>query len=301
MSLRLNRRSFLALVPSLALVRSRRQVAVTMDDVNWAAIPEPFAESALARILEAVGSRKAALLVIGRNVENATGRRILEAWSGAGHVIGNHTYDHRPLYQAGPRAFIEAIEKNEPLVAGYPTFRRWFRFPQLKEGDSREARDAVRSFLDRTGYHNAHVTIDTSDWYYDQRLRQRLETNSNYPVEKFREPYIRHVLDRARYYDGLSVDVLGRSVRHTLLVHYNLLNALFLRDVLDALASEGFDTIDAEEAYEDPVHRTRVDTLPAGESLLWSIAHATGKYEARLRYPGEDGNYEKPLLDDVGL
>ncbi|HEY7699470.1 MAG TPA: hypothetical protein VIE88_13695, partial [Vicinamibacteria bacterium] len=75
MSLRLNRRSFLALVPSLALVRSRRQVAVTMDDVNWAAIPEPFAESALARILEAVGSRKAALLVIGRNVENATGRR----------------------------------------------------------------------------------------------------------------------------------------------------------------------------------------------------------------------------------
>jgi peptidoglycan/xylan/chitin deacetylase (PgdA/CDA1 family) len=301
MTVRLSRRSFLALVPSLALVRSSRRVAVTMDDVNWAAIPEPFAESALARILEATGSRKAALLVIGRNVENITGRRILEAWSGAGHVIGNHTYDHRPLYQAGPEAFIDSIERNEPLLASYSTFRKWFRFPQLKEGDSREARDAVRAFLDRTGYRNAQVTIDTSDWYYDQRLRQRLESNPNYPVANFREPYIRHVLDRARYYDGLSVDVLGRSVRHTLLVHYNLLNALFLKDVLEALASQGFDTIDADEAYEDPVHRTRADTLPAGESLLWSIAHASGKYEARLRYPGEDGDYEKPLLDDLGL
>jgi hypothetical protein len=132
-------------------------------------------------------------------------------------------------------------------------------------------------------------------------LRQKLEGNPSYPVENFREPYIRHILDRARYYDGLGVDVLGRSVRHTILVHYNLINALFLKDVLDALRSEGFDTIDAEEAYRDPAHQTRVDTLPAGESLLWSLAHATGKYESRLRYPGEDGDYEKPVLDDLGL
>jgi hypothetical protein len=44
-----------------------------------------------------------------------------------------------------------------------------------------------------------------------------------------------------------------------------------------------------------------VDAIPAGESLIWSIAHASGKYEDRLRYPGEDGEYEKPLLDRLGL
>lgn len=297
----LSRRSFLALIPSFALARSRCPMAVTMDDVHWAVIPEPYSESALARILEAVGKKKAALFAIGKNVDNPTGRTILEAWSGAGHFIGNHTYGHDPLYRVGPDAFIDSIARNEPILESYPRFRKWFRFPQLKEGDTRETRDAVRIYLEGRGYRNAHVTIDTSDWYYDQRLRQTLENNPSFPVETFREPYIRHILDRASFYDRLGVDLLGRSVCHTLLIHYNLINTLFLKDVLDALATDGWETIDVDEAYEDPVHQKRVDTLPAGESLLWSIAHASGEYEARLRYPGEDGEYEKPLLDELGL
>jgi hypothetical protein len=39
--------------------------------------------------------------------------------------------------------------------------------------------------------------------------------------------------------------------------------------------------------------------LPAGESILWSLAK-----QARvphLRYPAEDDVYEKPILDKLGL
>jgi peptidoglycan/xylan/chitin deacetylase (PgdA/CDA1 family) len=138
-------------------------MAVTMDDVHWAAIPEAFSESVLPRILEALGSTKAALFVVGRHVENEKGRWILSEWSRAGHFIGNHTYDHQPIYGAGPEAFVQGIERNETVIESFPTFRKWFRFPQLKEGDSRDVRDVVREYLSRRGYRNAHVTIDASD------------------------------------------------------------------------------------------------------------------------------------------
>ena len=32
--------------------------------------------------------------------------------------------------------------------------------------------------------------------------------------------------------------------------------------------------------------------LPAGQSLVWSLAKADGSFEKLLRYPGEDGDYE---------
>jgi peptidoglycan-N-acetylglucosamine deacetylase len=297
----MTRRSFLALVPALALAPAGRRVVITMDDANWAAVPEPYTASVLPRILAALGKTKAVLFVVGRNVDNETGKRILSSWSDSGHFIGNHTYEHAPLYRVGPEAFVRDIARNEPVVQGYPTFRRWFRFPQLKEGDTREARDAVRKYLDESGYRNGHVTIDASDWYYDQRLRGRLEKEPGFDVARFREPYLAHILDRARFYDRLSVDVLGRSVGHTLLVHYNLLNALFLPDLIARLEAEGWEIVDADVAYADPVHRETVDVLPAGESLIWSLAHASGRFEDRLRYPGEDGEYEKASLDELGL
>jgi peptidoglycan/xylan/chitin deacetylase (PgdA/CDA1 family) len=295
------RRSFLSLMPALALARPRRRIAITMDDVNWAAVPPAFTDTVLPRILEAIGSTRAALFVVGRNVENEEGRGILDAWSRAGHLLGNHTYDHGPLYRVGPKALIEGIERNGKVLESFPAFRKWFRFPQLKEGDSREERDFLRDYLVRAGYRNAHVTVDASDWYYDQRLRKKLEEAPAFPLERFREPYVAHIRDRVGFYDRLCEDVLGRSVPHVLLTHYNLLNALFLKDVLRALDEDGWERIDVEEAYADPVYRDPVDAIPAGESLIWSIAHASGKYEDRLRYPGEDGEYEKPLLDRLGL
>jgi hypothetical protein len=59
--------------------------------------------------------------------------------------------------------------------------------------------------------------------------------------------------------------------------------------------------IGAEEAFADPVFRRQPDTVPAGESLIWALAKESGKFETRLRYPGEDDVYEKPLLDQLGL
>ena len=64
---------------------------------------------------------------------------------------------------------------------------------------------------------------------------------------------------------------------------------------------QGWSVIDAEEAFSDKVFTRQPDTAHAGQSLIWALAKETGKFEGRLRYPGEDDVYEKPVLDQLGL
>ena len=296
------RREILALGALPLLARPRPAVAITMDDVRWQLIPEDRRADAESRLLERLGATRAFLFAIGNCVDNEHGASILKQWSAAGHSIGNHTWDHRALAGATtPEEFEQGILRNQAVLEPYAGFRKWFRFPALKEGATREIRDRLRGFLSSHGYRNGAVTIDASDWYYNQRLLTRLESEPRFDVSRYRGPYLDHIWNRAQYYDGLSRQVLGRSVPHTLLIHYNLLNALFLGDLLEMFRARGWRIIGAGEAFADPVFTRLPDTVPAGESLIWALAKETGRYDQRLRYPGEDGVYEKPLLDRLGL
>jgi hypothetical protein len=273
-----------------------------MDDVRWQNIPEAQRSGAEERLLAGADGTRAFLFAVGQAVDNEHGSEVLKNWSAAGHLIGNHTYEHIPLTgKTTPEAFEAGILRNEQILKGYSSFRKWFRFPALKEGGTREVRDRLRQFLTRNGYRNGAVTIDTSDWYYDGRLIERMQSDPTFDVKLYKEPYLHHIWDRAQYYDGLSREVLRRSVPHTLLIHYNLLNAYFLGELLAMFRSRGWGIVDAEEAFADPAFKSQPDTVPAGESLLWALAKATGKFDSRLRYPGEDDVYEKPILDRLGI
>jgi len=298
----MTRRKALFVLAAPAFARTRPRVAITMDDVGWQAIPEERRADAEARLLNALAKTRVFLFAIGRNVDNEHGARVLDRWSAAGHRIGNHTYTHQALGSGRkPEDFEADILRCEDVLRPHAGFRKYFRFPALKEGDTRETRDAVRAFLAQHGYRNGSVTVDASDWYYNQRMIGRLRADTRFDCGRYRQPYLEHIWNRAQYYDGLSREVLGRSVAHTLLIHYNLLNALFLADLLAMFRSSGWDVIDAEEAFADPVFTRQPDTVPAGESLIWALAKETGRFDGRLRYPGEDDVYEKPVLDRLRL
>jgi hypothetical protein len=151
------------------------------------------------------------------------------------------------------------------------------------------------------GYRNGYVTIDASDWYVDQRMRERLTKDSSAAVEPYRYYLISHLLDRANFYRQLALDTLGHEIHHTLLVHYRPLEALFLADVMSAFEKAGWEWINADTAFRDPVFLREPQTLPAGESLVWALGAESGRFKDRLRYPGEDDGYEKPKMDAVRL
>ena len=244
---------------------------------------------------------KAIFFAQGARVDSPQGLALVRAWGEAGHDLANHTYRHRNF---GARdvllqEFITDIQRNQDLLEDLPGFVRRFRYPYLKEGDTAAKQDGLRDWLAAAGYASGAVSIDTSDWYYNSRYLRWRNRNPDADVAKMRDAYLEHLLARARYYDGLSRQLLDRSVRHVLLLHMNGLNAEFLPDVIAMFRANGWRIITPAEAYADPVYVEQPDILPAGESILWSLAQEKGM--EGLRYPSEDSTYEKDRLDALGF
>jgi hypothetical protein len=276
-----------------------------MDDFNWRNPTKLTSSERNAAILNALQAHsiKAALFVVGRNLEAEEGKQLLSAWDRSGHLIGNHTYSHNNYNGSDVVVadYLKDILRAEALLQNFPRFRKYFRFPALKEGDTATKRDTMRSFLAEHGYRTGHVTIDNSDWAIDNRLTARLKKDPAADVKPYRDFYLEHMWARAEYYDSLAQRVLGRPVKHTVLVHFNLLNGLFLSDLIDMFNSKGWQPIDAEEAFADPVFSAKPKILPAGESIVWSLAKEKGTIPMSLRYPAEDGDYENARMDKLGL
>jgi peptidoglycan-N-acetylglucosamine deacetylase len=283
---------------------ARPQLALTIDDPTLKLGSVLKWQEANRRILKAISEKnvRAALFVCGMRVDEADGSKQLTAWDQAGHLICNHSYSHK-FYgeQTSYADFALDFLKNEKVIAPYHNRTALFRYPFLKEGDTADKRDRFRALLKERGYRVGHVTIDASDWYVSQRFVDRLDKQPKAPVTPYRDYLIAHLLDRAAFYRQLSLDVLGRDVCHTLLMHFNPLNAFVLSDVMNAFEAAGWQWIDASLAFEDPIFRSQPQTVPAGESLIWALAKETGRFESRLRYPGEDDIYEKPKMDALGL
>jgi peptidoglycan/xylan/chitin deacetylase (PgdA/CDA1 family) len=242
---------------------------------------------------------QAALFVCGKRVDNADGKVLLEKWDSAGHMICNHSYSHH--YFHSKKIPLEEFEKdmivNDSLIKPYRNYTKLFRYPYLKEGNTSEKRDGFRKFLDSMGYGNGFVTIDASDWYISSRLNDTLKYDQNADKSPFRQFYLDHIFERASFYDSLALLLTGRHIKHTLLLHHNLINALFLEDLIMMFKEKGWEFVNANDAFSDDIGRTKPDILPAGESLIWALAKESVKYNDILRYPGEDADYEKEKLD----
>jgi hypothetical protein len=136
-----------------------------------------------------------------------------------------------------------------------------------------------RGVLHRLGYRNGHVKIDASDWYYDARLRQRLAADPGFDPVRFRQPYVDHIADRAEFYDRLVRRAIGRTIPHTILIHYNLLNSPFRESCWTLWPCADGASCMRNTLIGTPYSQGNRRSL-AGESLVWALAKETGRYDA---------------------
>ncbi len=278
-------------------------IAITIDDFDLSDTPLMTGEARDTAIRSVLKRHRiqAAGFVAGKFVDATLAPRILAQWSNDGHILGNHSFSHRYLGGGDPDGLIADILKCEPLLSGYAGFRKLFRFPYLAEGKTAEGRDAMRVLLAAHGYRNAHVTIDTSDWYVDNRLKARLKFDPKIDLTPYRRFYLAHLWDRATYYDGLAQSTFGHSIDHTILLHHRLTTGLFLDDALRMFRQRGWRIVDASAAFASQPFQQVPSALPAGQSLLWALAKSDARLADQLRYPGEDGDYEAPKMDALRL
>ncbi|MBD0255809.1 MAG: polysaccharide deacetylase family protein [Cytophagales bacterium] len=281
------------------------KICLTFDDGNPQDMPGYTWQEWNALLLQHLraGKVNAIFFAHGKALDNPQGKQILRQWSQAGHFIANHTYSHQSYNQSDLSfdAYAKDFLKNDSFINQFSGYARFFRYPYLKEGNTAEKRDRFRELLKQHQYQNGHVTVDASDWYVNSRLLKRLKENSRADIEPFKQFYLQHLYERASYYDRLALQLTGRQINHTLLLHHNLTSALFVDDLIKMFKEKGWEVIDASEAYKDEIYQKAPQTLPAGESLIWALAKETGKYEHQLRYPAEDSEYEEKKMDQLGL
>jgi peptidoglycan/xylan/chitin deacetylase (PgdA/CDA1 family) len=241
--------------------------------------------------------------VCAQGVDSKEGKLLLRNWDQSGNLIANHTYTH-PEYN-DPKmtcaGLVKEIHRCNVLIDKYKNYQKIFRFPYLHAGNTTAKRDSVRAWFKQNGYRQGWVTIDASDWYINSRMITRLKANPRADIKGFREYYINHIFDRALYYNKLSLEINHRQVKHTVLLHFNLTSALFLTDLIEKFKREGWDIASYSDAIKDPAYKELPVEMPAEQSLIWALAKQSGRFEKQLRYPGEDGSYEKDKMDRLGL
>ena len=115
----------------------------------------------------------AALFVTcGNGANQPAGLTLAKAWGDAGHAVANHTMTHLDLNSADVTLaqYQQEVLDCDRIIAPLPGYQKWFRFTFLREGNTPDKRDGMRSFLAQHGYRNGYVSLDTSDWRLDEKL-----------------------------------------------------------------------------------------------------------------------------------
>ncbi len=222
---------------------------------------------------------KAALFVTVRNgAHMPEGRLLARAWGEAGHAIGNHTMTHPDLNSEAVTLaqYQQEILDCDAVIKTMPGYRKWYRYTYLREGKTPEKRDGMRKFLAEQGYRNAYVSLDTSDWRFDQFLTETLAKNPKADVAPIKRSYLAHLKQRAIAYRALSQQVQGRDIAQVLLLHHNLVNALWLDDVITQFKDMGWSITTPDAAFQDPVYALQPISNVAGQSILMSMARSLG-------------------------
>ena len=295
----------LASAPQITAAQS---VALTFDDgPNLVETPRLSATQRNQAMLAALakhGLKGALFVTSGMGADTPAGYALAKAWGDAGHAIGNHTVNHPDLNSASVSLahYQQDILACDKIISSLPGYQKWFRYTYLREGNTPEKRDGMRKFLREQQYRNAYVSLDTSDWRFNEKLLEVLTRDSQADVSEIKLAYLAHIKQRALAYRDLSYKLQGRDIPQVLLLHHNLVNALWLDDVIMQFKDMGWTFVTPAQAFTDPVYQLFPDRPAAGQSLLLSLAKTLGlgKFDGWLRLH-DDGDFEMQVLKEKGL
>lgn len=198
---------------------------------------------------------QAVFFAIGNDARTREGKEITQFINDHGHLIGNHSNMHLHASSESFETFKQELLVCEEICGDLKNYKKWFRFPFLDYGNrpalggSEVKRRQIADFLSRQGYIDARVTVNTLDWYIDKVILHEHKQKRVINKKALGEAYTFLIMTWIDYYDKIYTQLLGNSPTHTLLLHLNDLNALFLPQIIDALKKNGWEIASPEYAY----------------------------------------------------
>ncbi len=263
-------------------------MAVTIDDLPTASVLPQTPEwadrvtgdllSALRRHrVPAIGFVNEGKLDVGGSRDD---RRIalLQRWIDNGLELGNHGYAHLDLHRVPAEQFTADIERGEPVTRGLLKKAgrepRFFRHPFLHTGRSADARAAVQAYLDKKRLRVAPVSVDNYDYVFAAAYDRAVEGRPAGWTSRIISTYVNYMLAVVAYSEEQSQKIVGRDMRHVLLLHANALNARAVDELARRLEARGYTFITLERALEDSAYASEDQYFgPAGVTWLhrWAL------------------------------
>ncbi len=275
-----------AAVPALAQ-RPDRRIAVTIDDLPVVSTRRDIENrrSITRKLLGHI--TKAKVPAIGFVNENKlyedgkpAGEQIalLEMWLEAGLELGNHTYSHRSLNRIELEDYKDDVVKGEEITRGllakHNARLRYFRHPFLQTGRSIEVKAEFAEFLRGRGYTIAPVTFDNGDYIFSRAYDIAFDRGDKKLMREAGDAYVKYMEAKLDYWERQSVELFGREVAQTMLLHANYINSDYFDDLARMMKKRGYRFVTLEEALKDEAYKLP-DTYigPAGISWLhrWAL------------------------------
>lgn len=258
-----------------------KELAITFDDSPRAAkgyLDGPKRARTLIDHLEQHDVEQVAFFSVSQGLDEE-GKKRLAAYDAAGHLIANHTHTHPNINESTFAAYKEEFLQADVALKGYKNFKKWFRFPYLREGDTLEKRDGMRHLFKEKGYFNAYITLNNYDWYMEVLFQDAVKQQGvEFNFEAMKDFYVAVIIEGIEYYDQMAIKHIQRSPKHVLLLHEMDISALFIGDLVDALREKGWSIITPEAAYSDPIAQYQTEqVLKFNPGRIGEIARAKGQ------------------------
>ena len=253
--------------PAQAPKQPDRQVAVTIDDLP-AGMSDRLSASAItamtAKLLGTLRDQK--IPVVGFVNEKKLFKfgevderiKALQMWLDYGFDLGNHTYSHTSLNQAGLKAWEDDVIQGEnitKLLLGQRNRRlRYFRHPYLDAGRDLQTRRQAEAFLVERGYRIAPITLDGWDWMYAGVYEEAKNRGDAALQQDLVKSYLTYHDAVFAYTEKLAVQTIGYEPKEILLLHASQLEADHIGELMDVLRKRGYRFITLEEALGDSAY-----------------------------------------------
>ena len=263
-----------------SLICDSKEIAITFDDSPRKAVGYLSGPERAQKLIEELKTHDIGQVVFFSNSErlDTEGVKRLQAYSEAGHIIANHTHSHPDFNKVSLEEYVQDFLLADSKLRQFKNFKKLFRFPYLREGDSNEKRDGMREALRKFDYFNAYITLNNYDWHIEKMFQNAIKKGISIDFDRMRRFYVQVMMESIEYYDEMAETHLGRSPKHVLLLHEMDISALYIGDLVDELRHRGWKIISPSEAYNDKLAEYQSqETLRYNPGRIGEIARSKGQ------------------------
>jgi peptidoglycan/xylan/chitin deacetylase (PgdA/CDA1 family) len=199
---------------------------------------------------------------------------LLGAWLNAGVELGNHTYSHVDLNAVPFAEYARDLLRGEEITRALMRERgmtlRYFRHPFLRAGKEAAIKANLEKFLREHQYVIAPVTIDNDEWIFGGAYDIAAKRGDAAAMQRIGRDYLDYMEQAFVFSELLAKQVVGRDIKHVLLVHANAMNAEYLDDLIVKVRKRGYKFISLPEVLADDVYR-RDDPYVGPKGWSWLL------------------------------